>query len=406
MNAEPIEPYRPQATTSASSPRPRSSTATTPRSTSCGASCRRPAPRSSTSATTARSPRSSTARSRRTPRRSRSRRTRAATSSSSSTCTTCCAERGAPHQDLRRRRRHDPAERDRGAPRVRHRPHLLARRRPRAGPAGDDQRPAVRSATSRRSAPPLDGDVSTPAARATTRAIAQLDHAGGERPRGAAGVLTRALEPMLDGRRPSRCSASPAPAARASPRSSTSSCAASCADFADKTIAVLSVDPSQAQDRRRAARRPHPHERDRRPARLHALAGHAAVEPRAVASTSQDVDRHLQGRRLRPDHRRDLRHRPVATPRSSSTRDVSLYVMTAEYGAATQLEKIDMLDFADLDRDQQVRQARRARRAARRAQAVQAQPRALRGRRTTSCRSTARSRRSSTTRARTRSTGR
>ncbi|NIN73209.1 MAG: ArgK protein, partial [Gemmatimonadetes bacterium] len=28
--------------------------------------------------------------------------------------------------------------------------------------------------------------------------------------------------------------------------------------------------------------------------------------------------------------------------------DVSLYVMTPEYGAATQLEKIDMLDFADL----------------------------------------------------------
>jgi methylmalonyl-CoA mutase len=28
--------------------------------------------------------------------------------------------------------------------------------------------------------------------------------------------------------------------------------------------------------------------------------------------------------------------------------DVSLYVMTPEYGAATQLEKIDMLDFADV----------------------------------------------------------
>src|SRR5690606_11429815 len=28
--------------------------------------------------------------------------------------------------------------------------------------------------------------------------------------------------------------------------------------------------------------------------------------------------------------------------------DTSLYVMTSEYGAATQLEKIDMLDFADL----------------------------------------------------------
>ena len=28
--------------------------------------------------------------------------------------------------------------------------------------------------------------------------------------------------------------------------------------------------------------------------------------------------------------------------------DASLYVMTPEYGAATQLEKIDMLDYADL----------------------------------------------------------
>ena len=28
--------------------------------------------------------------------------------------------------------------------------------------------------------------------------------------------------------------------------------------------------------------------------------------------------------------------------------DLSLYVMTPEYGAATQLEKIDMLDFADV----------------------------------------------------------
>jgi methylmalonyl-CoA mutase len=30
--------------------------------------------------------------------------------------------------------------------------------------------------------------------------------------------------------------------------------------------------------------------------------------------------------------------------------DVSLYVMTPEYGAATQLEKIDMLDFRRCDR--------------------------------------------------------
>ena len=28
--------------------------------------------------------------------------------------------------------------------------------------------------------------------------------------------------------------------------------------------------------------------------------------------------------------------------------DVAMYVMTPEYGAATQLEKIDMLDYADI----------------------------------------------------------
>ena len=28
--------------------------------------------------------------------------------------------------------------------------------------------------------------------------------------------------------------------------------------------------------------------------------------------------------------------------------DLSVYVMTSEYGAASQLEKIDMLDFADI----------------------------------------------------------
>ena len=50
---------------------------------------------------------------------------------------------GRGHQDLRRRRRHDPARGDRGAARLRHRPHLLARRRPRDGPAGHDQRGAA-----------------------------------------------------------------------------------------------------------------------------------------------------------------------------------------------------------------------------------------------------------------------
>jgi isobutyryl-CoA mutase len=54
-------------------------------------------------------------------------------------------------------------------------------------------------------------------------------------------------------------------------------------DFADKTIAIISRGPHQAQDRRRPAGRPHPHEQRPRPARLHALARHPAVQPGAVA---------------------------------------------------------------------------------------------------------------------------
>ena len=55
----------------------------------------------------------------------------------------------------------------------------------------------------------------------------------------------------------------------------------------------------------------------------------------------------LQGGRLRPGHRRDAGHRPGRRAIVPFV-DVSLYVMTPEYGAASQLEKIDMLDFADV----------------------------------------------------------
>ena len=63
--------------------------------------------------------------------------------------------------------------------------------------------------------------------------------------------------------------------------------------------------------------------------------------------------------------------------------DVSLYVMTPEFGAASQLEKIDMLDFADFVAINKFDRKGAAGRAARRAQAVPAQPRALAGRRPT-----------------------
>ena len=57
--------------------------------------------------------------------------------------------------------------------------------------------------------------------------------------------------------------------------------------------------------------------------------------------------------------------------------DVSLYVMTPEFGAPSQLEKIDMLDFADFVAINKFDRKGARRRAARCAQAVSAQPRAF-----------------------------
>jgi methylmalonyl-CoA mutase len=57
--------------------------------------------------------------------------------------------------------------------------------------------------------------------------------------------------------------------------------------------------------------------------------------------------------------------------------DVPMYVMTPEFGAASQLEKIDMLDFAETSWHQQVRAPRGGGRAARRAPPVRPQPRAV-----------------------------
>ena len=57
--------------------------------------------------------------------------------------------------------------------------------------------------------------------------------------------------------------------------------------------------------------------------------------------------------------------------------DTSLYVMTPEFGAASQLEKIDMLDFADFVAINKFDRKGAQGRAARRAQAIPAQPRAV-----------------------------
>ena len=78
-------------------------------------------------------------------------------------------------------------------------------------------------------------------------------------------------------------------------------------DHLDRSVA--------AQVRRRAARRPHPHERDRASEHLHALARHARRGQRGQQGAA-GRDRRLQGRGLRPRHRRDLRASGRATPRS------------------------------------------------------------------------------------------
>ena len=103
--------------------------------------------------------------------------------------------------------------------------------------------------------------------------------------------------------------------------------------------------PVAAQKRRRAARRSHPHERHRQPQHLYAFAGDtrrgseiAACVPDVIAACKVagfdliviETSGIGQG---------DAGIVPLV--------DVSLYVMTPEYGAASQLEKIDMLDFAD-----------------------------------------------------------
>ncbi len=109
-------------------------------------------------------------------------------------------------------------------------------------------------------------------------------------------------------------------------------------------VAILSVDPSPPQ-RRRAPGRPHPHERDPRRPRLYALAGDARQPQRAVG-------RHPRRHRHRQTAGYDLTIVETSgigqgDAAITEVADLTLYVMTSEFGASTQLEKIDMLDFAD-----------------------------------------------------------
>ena len=134
--------------------------------------------------------------------------------------------------------------------------------------------------------------------------------------------------------------------------------------------------PLPPQDRRGAARGPHPHERDRHPAGLHALARHPRVRDRGPGGAAR---RHPggQGGRLRPRHHRNGRHRPGRLEHRRPGGRVPLrHDERVRRGLPAREDR-----HARLRRPrggQQVREARQRRRRAARAQADAAQPQGLR----------------------------
>lgn len=117
-------------------------------------------------------------------------------------------------------------------------------------------------------------------------------------------------------------------------------------DFPDKTIGIISVDPSKRKTggallgdriRMNAIRNP----------RVYMRSMATRQSNLAVSKYIQDAVNILKAARF------DLVVLETSGIGQSDTQitdycDLSMYVMTPEYGAATQLEKIDMLDFADI----------------------------------------------------------
>jgi methylmalonyl-CoA mutase len=118
------------------------------------------------------------------------------------------------------------------------------------------------------------------------------------------------------------------------------------ADFPDRTVAIVSVDPSRRRSGGALLG-------DR--IRMNAI-DHPRVYMRSLATRQSNLALSKYVRQSIDICRAagfDLVIVETSGIGQSDTEitehsDVSLYVMTAEYGAATQLEKIDMLDFADL----------------------------------------------------------
>ena len=212
-----------------------------------------------------------------------------------------------PRPGLRRRRRRHRARGDRGARRAAacaSSPPRTASGSASPGMINDDGR-GVR----RRPRPTRSADLDAVLA-GDDRAPRPRDHRARGRAARPRQLARRSSHAAAARATHSRCSASPAPAARASRRSPTSWCAGFRADQEDKLrIAVLAVDPTRRRgggallgDRIRMNALD--------PARVYfrSLATRGAGSRGARAPRRRH--RRVPGRRLRPGHRRDARHRP------------------------------------------------------------------------------------------------
>ncbi len=191
--------------------------------------------------------------------------------------------------------------------------------------------------------PPLDGHVAG-LTRREPQAIARLITLAENYPEESQ-ALARALAPMLDGRRV------PILGVTGTGGSGKSSLVDEIVrrflvDFDGATVAVVSVDPSKRRSGGALLG-------DR--IRMNAI-GDPRVYMRSLATRQANLalSRHLQSAiDIVKAAGFDLVIVETSGIGQSDTEivehaDVTLYVMTSEYGAATQLEKIDMLDFADL----------------------------------------------------------
>ncbi|MCB9266287.1 MAG: methylmalonyl-CoA mutase family protein [Lewinellaceae bacterium] len=121
-------------------------------------------------------------------------------------------------------------------------------------------------------------------------------------------------------------------------------------DFKDKTIAIVSVDPSKRKTGGALLG-----DRIRMNAITSALAdGRVFMRSLATRQSNLALSKHVKAAvDILKAAQFDLIILETSGIGQSDTEivdhsDVSLYVMTPDYGAATQLEKIDMLDFADI----------------------------------------------------------